>query len=248
MLACCVLPAHLQGATVILSASRDTALFEQNSNYNLGSNDLIAGVTARYDQRARSLIQFNVTALIPAGSTITGATLELNLISQAASHSPGSYQLRRFLKDWQEGVVTVKNGSTAAAGDSTWNSQFQGTTLWSTPGGQAGVEYAATPSAVGASVDVGVGLYSFSSNSALIADVQAWLDTPSANYGWYLLTSDESVWGNARRFAASENANATLTPRLVIAYNAAPEPSHGLLLLVGAGGLICRRSRRWCRT
>jgi len=26
----------------------------------------------------------------------------------------------------------------------------------------------------------------------------------------------------------------------------APEPSHGLLLLAGAGGLICRRSRRWC--
>lgn len=38
-----------------------------------------------------------------------------------------------------------------------------------------------------------------------------------------------------------------VTYRMDYQIAAVPEPSHGLLLLVGAGGLICRRSRRWCQ-
>lgn len=53
----------------------------------------------------------------------------------------------------------------------------------------------------------------------MVADVQAWLDTPERNYGWALLSKDESATQIARTFAAREASAGT--PSLEIEFTLA---------------------------
>jgi hypothetical protein len=64
------------------------------------------------------------------------------------------------------------------------------------------------------------GAYAMQSTPALVADVQAWVDEPAANYGWVLLSTDEATPATAKRIASREDpANA---PELRVDYTPPP--------------------------
>ena len=60
----------------------------------------------------------------------------------------------------------------------------------------------------------------------MIADVQAWLDSPGSNFGWIMI-GDESTDTTARQFPSREFGNASFRPMLTIEFTggAAPTPT-----------------------
>ncbi len=232
--------------SVTISPFRDTTLFESDPNANLGNSDLVAGSVAG-GAKARGLWEFDIPASIPAGSIIDSVLFEVGVIRQSNLNQPSAYALHRFLKDWTEGsggTGAGSNGSPALAGETTWNSQFSGTTPWSVPGGQAGVEYTATASATGPSISSANITYAISSTPALVADAQAWLDAPAGNHGWFFLATNEATGGTARRFSSSEAPGAGLSPRITVQFTPVPEPAGLGSTLGGAAALLGLHRRR----
>ncbi|MDB6122435.1 MAG: uncharacterized protein JWQ71_1428 [Pedosphaera sp.] len=82
----------------------------------------------------------------------------------------------------------------------------------------------------------GVGNYGFSSNSALVLDVQNWLNNPSSDFGWILLAQNESTLNTAKRFGSREDG-LNRGPVLTIDFTPVPEPSTLGLFSLGAIGL-----------
>ena len=51
----------------------------------------------------------------------------------------------------------------------------------------------------------------------MVDNVQGWLDSPAANFGWIVI-GDEAVDGNARQWDSRENGTAGNRPRLTVFY------------------------------
>ncbi len=209
----------LMADTATLTPSKDNTIFSQNDAASNALGILFTSTTSRGNIR-RSLLAFEVAAQIPAGSTVTSASLTLTL-SEA---SPGSgildHRLYRLLQDWGEGTsfATAGNGAPATPGDTTWAARFFPDILWSTPGG----DFVATPSA---SVLVGEtpGAITFGSTPEMVADVQSWLDSPGDSHGWIVLGSEE-VLSSARKFINRENPDSAIRPMLTIEFTPPPAP------------------------
>ncbi len=237
-------PGTAPAATVTIPATADTAIFSENSENNFGNGNLIAGTNAFGGQSARSLLLFNVRAAIPAGNRITSAVFEIGIIRQSNRNVPSAYELHRWLKPWTEGGggSSVATGSPAAPGESTWNSQAYQSLVWSTPGGQAGVEFSAAASATGSVIDTGNALYTIASTPALVSDVQGWLNSPATNHGWMLASSAEGLSGTARRFSSTEELGTGAAPRLIVTFSPVPEPATFLLFALAAAPACLRRT------
>jgi hypothetical protein len=193
------------------SAADATLIQEPTGEYALGAAYNVyagrigdnGGATIR-----RGLMRFNFSA-IPAGSTITSVTLRLYMSqTQSGSQSVG---LHRCSLAWTEGTAFAFGGAgtNAGIGDSTWNYQVYPTVSWPTPGGA----FAATASATKAVS--AVGFYSWSSTSALVADVQSWVNNPASNHGW-VLKGNEAASTTVKRFESREAA--ANQPLLVVNY------------------------------
>ena len=175
---------------------------------------MFAGKTREGDIR-RSLIRFDVGAAVPAGSTVTAVSLTLTVSRSIASAT--EIGLHTVLGAWQEGAADAlgNEGSGAAAeatdGDVTWTHRVFGSEAWDTPGGDFSPDASATVTVNGR------GAYPWDSTSQLVADVQAWLDDPTGNFGW-LISGDESNNQTANRFDSSENPEPAGRPVLVVEY------------------------------
>jgi hypothetical protein len=226
----------LQAATVQIDVLKDTSLFETGPDANLGADDLASGTT-KAGYKSRALIQFDVASLIPTGSTIQSVSLRLNVNRQANGAYLENYGLHKFLTNWTEGVGT-SNFAPALTGETSWNSQSQGSVLWSTPGTQSGVEYSPVISGLSATI-LTTGTFNISSTSQMVTDVQSWLDAPTANFGWMIIGQREDIGGTARRFTSKETG--ALVPQITVTY-AVPEPSiSGLLILSSLAMAYLRR-------
>lgn len=188
----------------------------------------------------RALVQFDFSA-IPASSIIESVSLRLHM-----SRTPGNAQpveLRRVSTNWGEGTsdAGTRSGGGAAAtpGDATWIHHHFDTGNWLTPGGDFSPVLSAT-----AMVD-GVGFYEWLTAPQLVADVQDWVDNPSANFGWMLL-GKESESGTVKRFDTHETSTAANRPQLTVTYTVVPEPGAGLLAF-GFATVLLSRHRRWSR-
>ncbi len=176
-----------------------------------------AGETGMGELR-RGVLAFDIAGNIPAGSTILGVTLSLN-VSRTGLNDARIVELHKVLADWGEGTSQATGdegmGAPATTNDATWRHRFFDTIFWTTEGG----DFSAT---VSASQSVGpVGVYTWSS-SQMRADVQSWLDDPATNFGWLVL-GDESQILTAKRFDTRESAN---PPVLTIIYRpAGPRPT-----------------------
>ena len=184
---------------------------------NALGNHFFAGETGMGELR-RGVLAFDIAGNVPAGSTILGVTLSLNM-SRTGLDDARNIELHKMLADWGEGTSVAPGeegeGAPATTNDATWRHRFFDTIFWTTEGG----DFSAT---VSASQSVGpVGMYTWSS-SQMRADVQSWLDDPASNFGWLVL-GDESEISTAKRFDTRESAS---PPVLTIQYRpAGPRPT-----------------------
>ena len=216
--------------TVEIGASRDNTLYQDPAgNTSNGAGDhLFAGLTLVPDIR-RALIHFDVAAAVPAGATIDSVTLTLVMNKTIAPAHPVS--LHRAEADWGEGASNAPGeegiGDIAEPGDATWLHTFFPGDFWTSVGGDfAAAASATTP--VNAE-----GPYDWSS-AQMVADVQAWLDRPSMNFGW-VVVGDESTSPTAKRFASSENPLAATRPKLVIEFTPGTADDDGVPAASPAG-------------
>lgn len=197
----------LAAEVVSLAPAADTTLFEYAPDNNMGGAPFVtAGVTAdsASNSISRGLFKFDLAPAIAVGVRINAARLVLKVTKNNPAATSATYELRRVLKDWGEGVKTGLNGQPASLGEATWNSRQAPAFAWSAPGGAAPDDFSFVSSA-GLLVG-GVGNYTFGPTPDLAADVQQWLDHPESNFGWILIAPDESTAPTARHFGSRQDA------------------------------------------
>ena len=201
--------------TITLNPSKDNTLFEDEDGLlsNGAGRGFIAGKTNGGHIR-RGLIEFDIAGSLPQGATITNVTLTLRL---ARTSGPAQdVSLHQVSQEWGEGasIATSGQGAASAAGDATWIHTIFSTTLWDNPGG--GFESAAS-----SSTEVGVlgdeANYVWGSTSALVEDVQEWLDDDSSNHGW-LLMGNETTNQTTKLFDTRESTTADNRPVLTVTF------------------------------
>lgn len=218
-------PAEAETAT--LTPSADNTLYESASGSlsNGAGAYLFAGNTGSNQTDAqntrRALLRFDVAGAVPAGATVTAASLTLRA-SRVASSAARTLGLHRATTAWGEGssndTGNEGDGTAAQSGDATWLHTFHATGFWASPGG----DFVASASA-SQSVTTSSAVYTWTS-SAMATDVQGWLDTPSSNHGWIVL-GDESTSATAKRFDSREATTAANRPTLIVTYT--PPPATG---------------------
>jgi hypothetical protein len=211
--------------TVTIIADRDNTLYEDGTGslsngagwylfagqtIDNGSLPAICGATGCL---RRALLHFDVVSAVPSGATITQVTLTMNM-NRTISGSQ-TVSMHRMNSDWGEGASNSGGqegaGATAVSGDATWLHSFYDTQFWTSAGG----DFVASPSA--SQAVSGNGTYSWGSTAGLVSDVQAWLDSPSTNFGWVVLGNEDTP-GSAKRFDSRESPTASDRPALAIQY------------------------------
>lgn len=212
-----------QGETLTLPPSTDTTLFEASPNNNLGGVSTLAVGGTGTSQRARALIRFDLSGLPPT-AVAQSASLSFSVVKAPPGGTASNFQLHRALVDWGEGVQSsFSSGSLADADEATWLARFSSGALWSAPGGSAPADYSGT---VSSSVLVNaLGKYTLSSTPELVADVQAWINAPAANFGWLIISDAEEAARSARRVASREDPAESPTLTLEYTTRVATEPS-----------------------
>jgi len=204
-----------------ISPSKDNTLYEfvpaDGDRSNALGNHFFAGETGMGELR-RGVLAFDIAGNIPAGSTILGVTLSLNM-SRTGLDDARNVELHKMLAGWGEGTSQATGdegqGAPATTNDATWRHRFFDTIFWATEGGDFSARVSATQ-AVGA-----VGVYTWSS-PPMVGDVQSWLNNPATNFGWLVL-GDESDILTAKRFDTRESAS---PPILTIQYTpGVPRPT-----------------------
>ena len=207
-----------QAQTVTLEPLKDNTLYEDPAGAlsNGAGQHFFAGNNGNGSTR-RGIVAFDIAGAIPAGSAITGIGLTLSMSRTTAGTE--TVELNRGLADWGEGSSLAASGegggAAAASGDATWTHSFSPDRFWATAGG----DFSSTMS--GAAPVDGIGPYTWSS-PGMVSDVQAWLDNPSANFGWVLL-GNEGVNRTSKRFDSREHGTAANRPQLEVQFTL-PEP------------------------
>ena len=217
--------------TVTLPAIRDTAIFDVAGETSSGQGDLFVGQTGG-GTKQRGLVAFDVSTLIPTGSTVTRVDVTLRLIRGSGSGGDEGMSLHQLLQEWGEGnsVSMGGGGAPATTDDATWSFRFFGDDAlsWNNAGADF-VENASATTPVGTES----ALVTWSSTSDLVADVQTWLDNPETDFGW-IIVGNESDLNTARRFASRETSVFEDRPMLSVEFD---PPSGGS---GGSGGAsIC---------
>lgn len=162
------------------------------TNYNTNTN-ILAGQSSL--SKYRTLIKFNITALVPSNAVVKAAYLSLNNSFCSPSIQPiAAYKVTQF---WDTLV--------------TWNT-YNGSNSWTTVGG----DYSATP--VSNIVSIGGN----SSDVVLKLDnamVQDWLTNSLTNYGVIIIGQNENTTSYGVYYNNSSDAtNVDVYPRLTIYY------------------------------
>lgn len=211
-----LLAAHMLFAQseVKLSALKDNTLVQSTTGaFSNGSGAHFFVGRNNHGEVRRAVLAFEIAGNVPAGAVIQSAKLTLNM-SKAL---PGAHDitLHRVLADWGEGASDAGGeeggGANAAPNDATWIHTFFNTKLWANAGGDF------NPVASATLVVNTAGSYNWGTNSALVADVQFWLDNPASNFGW-LLRGNESSNASAKRFDSRQNPTLENRPVLHIVY------------------------------
>lgn len=224
--------APARAESVSLPPVADTTLFESAPNDNMGGwTHFVAGTTGSQGDRTRNraLLRFDLAGALRPGARITNAHLMLEVVrvpgtSGGGSAAASTFALHRLLVPWGEGDKLGDRGFPSDPGEATWNHQFAPDRAWTVPGGQTGIDFSGIASA--ATAVSGKAHYQFGPSSALAADLQLWLDRPTENHGWLLLSQSEGTAKTARAFGSREDPEHA--PRLTIEF----EPPAALLISV----------------
>jgi len=197
-----------------LTAVRDTTLWNDatGSVANGSGPVMIVGRSGSNSTAPvrRGLVRFDVAALVPAGSVVN--SVQLVLANPSGNTGARNVRVHRVLADWGEGASSTASGQGAPAqpGDATWLHRFYPSQNWATAGG----DFAASASTVLA-VDQ-LGIHTWPSTAAAVADVQGWLDAPAGNFGWLLKLDVENVSQSTKVFGTRESADPAEWPTLVV--------------------------------
>lgn len=195
---------------------------------------------------SRALIRFDLSAL-PAGAVVTGVQMSLWVTrrpdpDQHGGPTDSDFSLYRMLVSWGEGTGSNATGSSALAGNATWNERHFGSASWGSPGALIGVDYANSASATKAVGDVGD--YVWGSTSGLVDDVKAWQQNPAENFGFILISQSENSLGSGRRFGSKEQPGGSTPPALlIVTYTVVPEPAVAGLATAGMLAVSFMRRR-----
>ncbi len=235
-----LVPAMAWSAQVVLTPAKDNTIFQDNSS-NSGGGEIgifVGANNAAGPPPRRGLIQFDVAGGVPAGVTITDATLTLYL--EMANNATGrTVSLQRLNVDWGEGTAGAGQlsgaGFAAGTGDATWTESKHSQSTWT-----AGGDFVATASASQTISGTTVGA-PFTWNSAgLTSDVADWYANNSNNHGWDLVNGAEGTTQSVKTFYSKEFSNSAVWPTLTITY--VPEPTTAVLaILASTIGLFYRR-------
>lgn len=186
------------------AAGVDTWIDDNNPDENNGINrDLLIGDYRGGSATQRALLDFDVSA-IPAGSTITAATLSIYQRRQSNSSTPelGVYPA---VSAWTEG-----SGNGNATGDgASWDTR-DGVTPWTTGGGDfdAVVATAVAPGVRRVWVDFDIA-----------ALTQEWVDGARVNDGFFIRKTAEGSASDYKTYCSSDyTRNPSLRPKLVVEY------------------------------
>jgi hypothetical protein len=199
---------------ISINPSKDNTLYQYNPAAgdlsNALGNHFFTGTIAFDGEIRRGVLAFDIAGNIPPGSTITAASLSMNM-SRTIDGFARTTELHKLLADWGEGTSHAPgeegSGAPATPNDATWRHRFYDTIFWTTQGGDFSPTVSASQSVIL------VGQYVWSS-AQMITDVQSWLDNPASNFGWLVL-GDESTSPTAKRFDTRESAS---PPVLTIVY------------------------------
>ena len=196
----------------------DAAIYSQDANGANGSGRyMFTGRNNGQDLR-RALMRFDLSS-IPAGSTIDSVSLTLFMNRTLSGSQPNS--LHVLTNDWTEGLSAPLGqeggGTVAEQDDATWVYRSYETAnptsspAWNSPGG----DFVAAPSAT---TNVSSAGQSYTWASAQMAsDVQAWVDSPSTNFGWILI-GIETTPVTTKRFITRNHPDPNVRPALVVNY------------------------------
>ncbi len=231
------------GPTSTLAAiepSKDTTMFSDgepataNGRSNGNGSYLFSGYASPNGfQARRALLAFDLSS-VPAGGAITNASVSLFCDKTPSSQEAGPFGLHRLVANWGEGFSNSDalggggEGAPATVGDTTWRLRSVTAagppavgTAWASVGG----DFVASPSATTTVAAANVAPYVWSS-SELAGDVNAWLASPSANFGWILIGPEVGT-PTAKRFISRENLlNPAGAPKLNLTYAVAPPPTN----------------------
>ncbi len=213
------------GTTVMISPTRDTAIYAENTNANGAGGSLFLGRNRAGNER-RTLIAFDDLSAIPAGATIVSVELEVR-----ATRGRGgslSVSVHELTADWGEGASVAGGaggqGGAASNGGATWQDRFFPNTDWQ----QAGGDFAATQLST---VNVPTsGTATFPSTPGLVASVQAWLNGSAPNNGWLLRADPGAGVQSAKRIGSREGSSGTRPVLLVTFEQAGPVTPTGLAI------------------
>lgn len=176
----------------------------KQTNYN--STQILVGEPNRGTTYQRGLIAFN-SELIPAGATITSATLSLYLESEKSSNNR-TLRAYRMLSYWD-----VYGAS--------WSNKF-GTSAWTTAGGFSPTDCEQTD----------IGNIALSSSEAkgwkvitlTASKIQEWVDSIAPNRGLLLKMDTESNDGYVFSSSQSDTSVANHRPKFTIGYTLSGNP------------------------
>lgn len=213
---------------LILTAARDTSLFEESNHSNAKGSTFFTGKIG-YPSNGetppgalrRALLAFDLAA-VPSGLTLQSAAVSLHLDAAGSPGHPFDVHLHKITQGWAEGTSqasrTGGTGASPTANDATWNHRAYNSTLWTAPGGDfVGTASASTPVA-------NAGQTYLWQSAGLLADVQTWLAEPATNHGW-MVRGDETEYYSAMRFFTREWTTPAQRPKLILTYLAAPAPT-----------------------
>jgi glucose/arabinose dehydrogenase len=210
-----------------LTTVSDTFINSGSPNNNAGSTDWFDAGRDGVGGIRRGLIRFDLSS-IPAGSTVTSATLQLTVVKVPSSGPVNStFDLFRLQAAWNEGSKGGNNGTNASTGEATWNARMQDTANWTSPGAKS--DAVATASASTAVSSTNNARY-YWSGAGMVADVQYWLDNPPENFGWLLTSQDESSSRSVRGFASRESGASAGV--LVVNYTTPPPNSPPIVSII----------------
>lgn len=200
-----------QAETIVLNPLADTYIGDRFPNQNAGGEvTLVCGTQGTMAGLAknRALFKFDPGVSIPPGASIDSVRFTLTVTQVPSTPAASRFELRRILRAWD-------------VHQATWTLRLSPNISWGALGGQVNTDYTEVVSA-SAVLDEEVGSYLFASTAAASADVQSWLDDPSTNFGWILMTSQETMAYTARRIASADSP--ADRPQLEVDYTLPPAP------------------------
>jgi len=210
---------------VVLEPVKDNTIYEdeQGSLSNGSGDHLFVGINGSNggNRVMRTLLAFDLSS-IPAGSTIESASLLMRQSNPRTNQTTArTVSLHRLLKDFGEGASDAEDGEAGGAapaqGDATWLHSFFSSELWSNPGGDF-VENASVATTVR-----GPGFYVWSDSAGMVADVQAWVDNSSSNFGWLAKGAESGSSQTAKRFDSRHATAVSSRPNLTVEFTPADQ-------------------------